>query len=302
MTVSSGSGRSPRAAAVDAAWNFDDPRSSELRFRRLLRDLGRPSDADLRAEAWTQIARAQGLQRRFRVAHATLDRLAPALPTLAPRARIRYALERGRVLNSAGAPGKALPWFLAAWRGARRHGEDRLSVDAAHMVAIVRSGRVQRAWNVRALELAERSRDPAARRWRASLLNNLGWSWYDAGDYRAALRSFRRALYYRRRQGVPSETRVARWCVAKALRQLGRATDALRRQRRLAVDWRRAGGKDGYVFEELGECLLLLGRTREARPWFRRAHVELSRDPGLVAREPKRLARLLALGAADRRS
>lgn len=302
MTPSKGRARQLTVAAIEAAWDFDDPRSSERRFRRLLRDRGRRATASLRAEALTQLARSQALQRKFRAAHRTLDRLAPALPTLPPRVRIRYALERGRVVNSAGAPRKALPWFLDAWRGARRQGEDRLAVDAAHMVAIVRSGPDQRAWNTRALELAERSHDRAARRWRASLLNNLGWSWYDAGDYAAALRSFRRALRVRQREGDPSETRIARWCVAKALRRLGRVTEALRRQRRLAADWARAGGKDGYVFEELGECLLLLERPREARRWFRRAHSELSQDPWLIAQEPRRLARLRELGAGDRGS
>ncbi len=301
VTASTGRARKLTSAAIEAAWDFDDPKSSERRFRRLVRDRGR-RDANLRAEAVTQLARSQALQRKFRAAHRTLDRLAPALPTLPPRVRIRYALERGRVVNSSGAPRKALPWFLDAWRDARRHGEDRLAVDAAHMIAIVRSGPDQRSWNTRALELAERSHDRAARRWRASLLNNLGWSWYDAGDYAAALRSFRRALGFRQREGDPSETRIARWCVAKALRQLGRVPEALRRQRRLAADWRRAGGKDGYVFEELGECLRLLARPREARRWFRRAYAELSRDPWLVAREPRRLARLLELSAGDRGS
>jgi hypothetical protein len=57
------------------------------------------------------------------------------------------------------------------------------------------------------------------------------------------------------------------------------------------------GESDGYVFEELGECLLLLGRPGEARLFFARAYAELSRDSWLAESEPARLERLKELGA-----
>ncbi len=283
------------AAALDALWDFNDPRTSEARFRRFLRRVNGSPPANLDAEARTQLARAQALQSKFRSAHRTLDALAPTLPRLAPRAKVRYLLERGRVWNSAGARRRALPLFLAAWRSARRSREDALAIDAAHMVALVSSGPRQRAWNARALRLAERSRDRRAHRWRASLLNNIGWNEFGAGAYRDALRSFRRAVIYRRRQNDPAGTRIARWCVAKTLRMMGRPSDALRVQRRLLGEWRRARHPDGYVFEELGECLLALERPREARPFFRAAYAELSKNPWLRAKESRRLERLVRL-------
>ena len=249
----------------------------------------------MHAEALTQLARAQALQSKFEAAHRTLDSVAPLLPNLGPRARIRYSLERGRVLNSGGAPGRSLPYFLEGWRVARRHGEDALAVDAAHMVAIVKRGAAQRSWNLKALKLAEGSRNRRARRWRASLLNNIGWSQFDSGAYGDALRSFQRALRYRQQQTDATETRIARWCVAKALRLMGRTSEALLMQRRLLEDWRRANSKDGFVFEELGECLLSLERSREARQYFRLAYAELSKDSWLIAHEPKRLKRLQRL-------
>ncbi len=289
-----------RRLDLDTLWDFHDPRGSERRFLDRLRQTG-GSGADevgARAETQTQLARAQALQRRFRLAHRTLDRVARRLPALTPRARIRYFLERGRVFRAQGQPTRALPRFLRAWRLASRHREQALAVDAAHMVALVTSGPRRTAWNARALRIAERSRDPAARRWKGSILNNIGWSQFGSGRYDAALRSFRRALRHRRAQGVASEVRVARWCVARALRQLGRTSEALRRQRALAGEWARARQKDGYVFEELGECLLELGRPQEARPFFRRAHAELSRDPSLRRSDPDRLKRLRDLGDA----
>jgi tetratricopeptide (TPR) repeat protein len=280
-------------------WDFDDPRKSELRFRRLAREAKGPAGADLQAGAMTQIARAQGLQRRFRAAHRTLDRIVPTLPDRAPQISILYSLERGRVFRSGGQPQKALPYFLAAWRVARRNSEDGLAVDAAHMIALVKSGAGQGSWNAKALRLADGSRDSAARSWRASLLNNIGWSEFESGNYRGALHSFQRALRYRQRESNATETRIAKWCVAKTLRLLGRTRIALRRQRNLLNEWRRARGKDGYVFEEIAECLLTIGKPAEARKFFRQAHRVLSADPWLAAQEPTRLNRLLELSGGS---
>jgi hypothetical protein len=53
-----------------------------------------------------------------------------------------------------------------------------------------------------------------------------------------------------------------------------------------------AGDSDGFVQEELGECLLALGREEEARSWFAQAYELLSQDAWLAASEPARIARL----------
>jgi tetratricopeptide (TPR) repeat protein len=285
------------SARLDALWDFNDPAGSDRRFRTFLKRRVPPLPPGLRIEAMTQLARAQTLRRRFAAARRTLEGARTLFPAGDPRARVRYALEYGRLLNSSGHPRRARRPFEAAWSAARRAGEDGLAVDAAHMVAIASSGDDRLRWNRRALELAERSRDPAARRWRASLLNNLGWTAYDAEDLGGALVLFRRAVRARQGMGDASEVRVARWCVAKTLRRLGRVDEALARQRELLAAHRRAGSVDGYVYEELGECLLALGRGPEARPYFRRAHSELAKDPWLRESEPARLARLRALGA-----
>ena len=48
--------------------------------------------------------------------------------------------------------------------------------------------------------------------------------------------------------------------------------------------------------EELGECLLALGRADDARPFFARAAERLGADAWLAAHEPDRLDRLRRLG------
>ncbi len=52
------------------------------------------------------------------------------------------------------------------------------------------------------------------------------------------------------------------------------------------------GQTDGYVNEELAECLLALGRANEAKEYFAKAHTLLSQDAGFAKNETQRLARL----------
>ena len=57
----------------------------------------------------------------------------------------------------------------------------------------------------------------------------------------------------------------------------------------------RSGESDGFVPEEIGENLLALGRAEEARPYFARAHAELSRLETVERPDEAHLARLLSL-------
>ncbi len=174
---------------------------------------------------------------------------------------------------------------------------DAAAVDAAHMLAIAAESQDETlAWNERALELAEGSDDERAQRWRASLLNNLGWARHDGGDYEAALALFERALAERQKRGATRETRIARWCVARCLRSLGRLEEALAQQRALLAEEEALGEGSGFTWEEISECLLALGREVEARPHFAQAYAALSQDARLVAEEGERLARLQRWG------
>ncbi len=93
------------------------------------------------------------------------------------------------------------------------------------------------------------------------MLNNLGWSLHDAGLYEVALDAFTRALHLRSEQGEAKSIRIARWCVARCLRSLGRTEEALQLQQALLDELAAAGEQDGFVHAELRECLSALGRA-----------------------------------------
>jgi tetratricopeptide (TPR) repeat protein len=274
-------------AEFDDLWDFANPAETEARFRAC--QLSGPEALELR----TQIARTLGLQQRFAEGHAELDAV-DRVRVANARVRIRAALERGRLHNSSGDKQAARECFDRALALAEEAREDNLAVDAAHMIAIAAPSE-SIDWNERALAMAAASEDPKARAWRGSLLNNLGWSYHAMKDYPMALAFFEDAIAFRKEQGNADQIRVAEWCFARALRSIGRLEEALSIQQRLEAE----GTDDGFVWEELGELLVLLGRRDEARPKFVRAFEILANDAWLQRDEPDRLDRLRRLASGE---
>ena len=282
----------------DRLWDYSRPVETESRMRGLLPQAeGHPG---YHAALLTQIARAQGLQRRFDEAHATLDEAASLLDAVEEEEvavpHIRLLLERGRVHNSAGRPQEARPLFEEALAAAREAGEDYYAADAAHMLGIANPPEEQLAWSQEALAIAEESDDERARGWLGPLYNNIGWTYHDLGHYQKALHTFQKGLAWREAQGQAAETRRARWAVARTLRSLGRIQEAYKMQQALLAEYQRLGEENGYVYEELAECLREMGREEEAEKFFADAYRQLAQDPWLAEQERERLQRLRRLG------
>ena len=223
-------------------WNFDDPAGSEQRLRAAQVEARETEAAVLQ----TQVARALGLQGRYAEALAVLD----GIECTDPEVTVRSLLERGRVYRSSGAVTAAAPQFEAAVAAADQ-GLEGLAIDAMHMVALTLKGDDQIAYTRGILDRARASRDPSARRWLASLLNNLGTAYSDQGEWQLALQTFEEALAERRTGSDLEATFAARWMVAWALRHLGRRAEARDAQLALQADLVAAGREDPYVHEEL---------------------------------------------------
>jgi tetratricopeptide (TPR) repeat protein len=277
----------------DSLWDYSRPDQSEARFREILLQIPEEDPAFL--ELLTQIARAQGLQHKFERAHQTLDQVERRLGKVPSRPYARYLLERGRAFNSGGDPEKARPLFEEAFNVAQEVSEDFYAVDAMHMLAIVAPPGQSLELNLRAIRMAETSKQEKARGWLGSLYNNTGWSYHNLDNYAAALDMFEKAEAWQRSVGNTERTRIAQWCVARTLRSLGLIEEALSKQMSLKHELEDAGETDGFVYEEIAECLLVLNRPEEARLHFSKAYKVLREDPWLREQEPERLARLKSM-------
>ena len=283
----------------DALWDYRKPAETEMRFRAILPQAEASADRGYHLELLTQIARTMSLRRQFDAAHALLDQIESKLTPDLKQAKVRYLLERGRTHNSADETDKARPLFHEAMTLAQEIGADGYAVDAAHMIAIVAAGEDALNWNLEAIKAAEASTQPPARKWLGSLYNNLGWSYHDLDRFADALAMFQKGEVWQAEHGKPGTHRIARWCVARTLRSLGRYEEALAIQEALLKDYEAIDEEPGFTYEELGECLFALDRKSEAQPYFAKAHAILSADGFLAMNQPDRIARLRRLAAVD---
>lgn len=249
----------PLAIAIDLGplWDFGNPALSEQRFRT---ELANSSDDDALILT-TQIARTYGLRKEFNRAQTILNGVEPQIASAGAEARTRFALEYGRTLASATHPpetqteatrAQARTRFESALATAREAKLDALAIDAIHMLAFVDTTPAdQRKWALAALAVVEASDQAAAKKWEASVRNNLGYALHQLGQYEDALTQFKLALAIRERGTNAVATRTAQWMIAWTLRAMKRNDEALAIQLRLEREGDAAKQADPYVFEEL---------------------------------------------------
>lgn len=277
----------------DKLWDYNNPSGTEAKFRELLPQAKASQDISYYAQLLTQLARTQGLQRKFDDATATLDTVEGMIEERFATASVRYLLERGRVTNSSGDPKKAKPYFLDAYEIATANNLDYFAIDAIHMLQIVDPPEEQLKWADLAMKLAEKTTDERAKKWLGPLYNNTGWTYFDLKQYDKALELFEKSLAYRESIQDEKGIFIARWTIARTYREVGRLDEALTMQQSLEQEIIDKGlDTDGYVYEEIAECLLILMRKSEAKPYFAKAYEILSKDPWLQANEKERLERL----------
>lgn len=175
---------------IGKIWNWDHPEQSEIDFLQLST---LEKDPDMQLQLLTQIARAQGLQNKFKEAQTTLDVVKNKLTANTLTAEIRYYLELGRTFNSDNHAQIALPFFQKAFELATTRSNDDLSIDAAHMLGIANEDfNVQVEWDLKALDILKKSSDPEVKGWIFPLYNNMCWSLSDAKKINEALDCFNR--------------------------------------------------------------------------------------------------------------
>ena len=257
----------------DAVWrqpgNMEQKESAFRKYLEAARAKPAP-DKDYIGQVLTQIARSQGIRGALDRAHATLDEAAQVLQDEESIGRVRYLLERGRCYNSAGLPEQACEAFHEAFELAKARNADFYAIDAAHMLGIAETADEALAWNLRAIKMAERTRSERAKGWRGPLYNNVGWVYFESGDYEKALAYFRKNAAFRRAR--EDDDRFARYSEGKALRMLEEYDKALVIQYALAASYKKENREDGFVHEEIAEILWAIGSKDAAKKHFARAY------------------------------
>ncbi len=276
---------------IDELWDYKKPAETAKKFKALF-PKAKLAPAYY-AELLTQVARTQSLQCHFEQAHQFLDEAQGILTDEMVIPQIRYHLERGRTYNSANEKASASKEFLKAFELAQQANADYHLVDAAHMLGISEAGDKQLEWNLKALDLAEKSKDNCVKKWLGPLYNNIGWSYHDMGQFDKALDLFEKSLSWRLSQNDKRGTFIAKWTIGRTLRSLNQIEEAIDIHQTLVEEIETGISEaDGYVYEELAECLYLEGKTEAAKIYFKEAHRLLSQDAWLQKNAQERLERL----------
>ena len=264
--------------AVDilGLWDHSQPAVSEQRFRDALP----AATGDEALILQTQIARSYGIRREFARARDVLASIAEPVKKGSAQAQVHYLLELGRTYASATHPPEAQTpesrrqarsLFLQAFEAARAAQLDSLAIDALHMMAFVDTDpKDQLEWDLKALAHLEGSTQPEAKKWEASLRNNMGYAMHLLGQYDEALSQFKLSLAAHERAGRARNVRIAHWMIAWTLRAQGKFQEAIDIQLRLEREWDAAGEPDPYVYEELGPLFRATGDTVRAEAYAKR--------------------------------
>ena len=215
-----------------------------------------------------------GLRRDFDKANQILAEIEPQVNDASAEVKVRYHLELGRTLASAThtdesqtdeAKEQARSAYMQAFELAKESQLDYVAVDALHMMSfIVTEPKDQLEWDQKALAYMQASSQEEAKKWEASLRNNIGYALHSLDRYEEALAEFRGALALREKEGKAGSIRLAHWMVAWTLRSMGQLDEALEIQLRLEKECDQAGEPDPFVYEELEHIYKALNDPEKA--------------------------------------
>lgn len=288
--------------------NFDDlftgnPENIEKNLSALLSQSQALENKSVYLQILSQIALAQAMQKKFDLAHKTLDKAEASLTSEYELARVRILLERGRVFHQSDNIDEALPLFKKSYELSRKHKFDFHTVNAAHMAAIIEKSVDEKIiWNKKAISLAQKTQDKRAYAWLGAIYNNLAQNYIEAQQYSEAHSAFKQSKIFGEERGDVIIVRGAKWGIARSLRSLNCLDEALSMQLALLEEYETIAKKGelpielivvgrGLVYEELAEIHLA-----HMKKYAVLAYQDLSKDPWYIKLMPERLEKMKQLG------
>lgn len=277
---------------LDRCWRPEDLEWTEQNIRSLLSV--QSNDQQARStELWMQLARVRALRSDLSDARTCLEHArAQMREDDDVTSELRYLLEHGRVLALAMSPQKAAQVFLQAWDLAVQSRKDFFAIDAAVMLSTILPAKSQNIWLKQALQLVHQSQSPDAKLWLPQINLMAGWQAYDVRRFEDALLNFQAAIDAS--DAASPGLRLFRllWSKARALRALGRVTEALDLQMSILDQMQTLGIVNAHVYLEIAECKQLMKEHNQARTFFELAHTALSRDSWYVDNRSDELDRM----------
>ena len=277
---------------LDSCWRSDDLEWTEQNIRSLLTEQSEEKSTRS-TELLIQLARVRALRGDLPDARNCLEQAQAIMREKTEvTSELRYLLEHGRVLSLAMSPQKAAPVFFQAWDLAVLSRQDFFAIDAAVMLSVILPSKSQNEWIHQALQLVQQSHSSDAKLWLPQINLLAGWQAYDQRRYEDALLNFQAAISATDANSPGVKRYHLLWSKARALRALGRVTNALELQMEILDQMQALGTVNAHVYLEIAECKQLMKEHGQARTFFELAHAALSRDSWFADNRSDELERM----------
>ncbi len=276
-------------------WDINDLDKTRQNFEALLKDAMANDQQETVACALTQLARIDNKQNRFSQAQEKLASAVKLAPKDAIAPSVHIALEQGRLYRNQGdinAAKKSFQYAFATARDAKNL--DYLMIDALHMLAMDEKPQAALKLVEQAQELVKHG-SAQARAWLGPLMNNLAWTFFDAGQYDDAISCFERDTAIRLELGAIDERKIADWNRAHVMRIAGKHDEALAVLKMLETEAGENGFGIAFVYEELAELAELKNDARKASDYAAKSLSAHNAVGELEKNEPEKFKRLTAL-------
>jgi tetratricopeptide (TPR) repeat protein len=282
---------------IDNFWDFENLQACEQKIRALLvNETSLETAATSRPENLILLARVQGLQRLFTEAASTLQ-IARSLLRIdeeqsANSAEIKFLIEQGRLFSLSMNHSQSLTYYLKAWEQSLKLNDPYYSIEAAMLLSISQSPKLQNEWLKKAIDLGETTQSMVAKKWLPILYAMDGWNSFDFRRFDESLQNFKKSLESLIDEQSPTVSIGLRWNIARALRALNRNQEALDLQVTLSTELSLLGKTNGHIYLEIAECNQALKKFDEAKTNFELAYKILSLNSWYADNKPSELSRL----------
>ncbi len=278
------------------------PADIEKNLKKILPEAKSRTNKSIYLQILSQIALAQAMQHKFKLAHKTLDTAEKLLTSNYSIAQARVLLERGRVYMQAFQFKKSLPFFLKSYQFSKKHKLDYHASNAAHMIAFVTPNLKDKIkWNKISIAINTQSKDPKVSDWNMIDYNNLGSNFIDAKKYQEAISAYKQTVKLAIKKKLEVIALGGKWGIACGLRGLNKIDQALTMQLELLDQYNALHKKGilttellrvtrGVVCEELAE--IYLDKTKQ---YAALAYQDLSKDQWMKKLKKDRIDKMKRL-------
>lgn len=277
------------------------PAEIEKNLKKLLPE-AKSKDKSIYLQILSQIALAQAMQKKFILAHKTLDTAEKLLTSKYFIARARILLERGRVFMQAQKFKLALPYFMKSYQLSKKHKLDYHTSNAAHMIAfVVPDVKEKIKWNKKSITINNKSKDQKVRDWNMVDYNNLGNNYIEAKKFKQGIVAYNKTVKLAKQKNLEVFVLGGKWGIARCLRSLKEIDKAHTIQNELLEKYKSLHKKGmlpieslrvtrGQVYEELAEIYL-----EKMKKYADLAYQDLSQDSWMKKLQKERLHKIKRL-------